>query len=219
MHALRKEAAKRVHHARSQKRSSMKRNPALQRRLTLAPEYQKDVAIQTMPESYIFEAVIEQLKKKRKAGMYADIQQETRKRIHEQDDFNQKKIGKMYLNYNAPDYLIEDHPGENKVPCKPLIAKVKADQSATGLTKEQCEHEVDQFFIDKWKKKEAVERRKRERRQKAQMKKYQLEKLMKNKMRILNTHDSFKDFGARADSVARSIQSSQMLIDDGPAAI
>ena len=78
----------------------------------------------------------------------------------------------MYLNYNAPDYLIEDHPGESKVPCKPLIVKVKEDKSATGYTKEQCEEEAEQFFNEKWKKKQAAERRKRERRQKAQMKKY-----------------------------------------------
>ena len=42
----------------------------------------------------------------------------------------------MYLNYDAPDYLIEDHPGEEKVPCKPLIMKVKADTGGIGLTKD-----------------------------------------------------------------------------------
>ena len=52
----------------------------------------------------------------------------------------------MYLNYDAPDYLIEDHPGEEKVPCKPLIMKVKADTGGIGLTKDQCVHEAEQYF-------------------------------------------------------------------------
>ena len=73
MHALRREAAKRVEAAK--KRSNFKvQNPTFRKRMSLNLTSRKEVAIQTMPESYIFEAVLEQLKKKRKAGMYADIQ-------------------------------------------------------------------------------------------------------------------------------------------------
>ena len=58
----------------------------------------------------------------------------------------------MYLNYNAPDYLIEDQPGESKVPCKPLIQKVKEDKSSVGLSGEQCMDEARIYFNEMCKK-------------------------------------------------------------------
>ena len=42
----------------------------------------------------------------------------------------------MYSNNKAPDYLVEDQPGESKAPCKPLIQKVKEDKSSVGLSGE-----------------------------------------------------------------------------------
>ena len=68
----------------------------------------------------------------------------------------------MYSKRKAPDYLIEDQPGESKVPCKPLIQKVKEDKSSVGLSGEQCMDEARIYFNEMCKKQEATERKKSE---------------------------------------------------------
>ena len=98
----------------------------------------------------------------------------------------------MYLEYDAPDYLIEDQPGESKVPCKPLIQKVKEDKSSVGLSGEQCMDEARMYFNEMIKKQEATARLKNDRKQKKLQKKIEKEKLMGDNMLILKDKNTIK---------------------------
>ena len=64
----------------------------------------------------------------------SNVDEELKKQLKEKQTFFSRQIAKMYANNKAPDYLVEDQPGEHKVPCKHLIQKVKEDTSSIGLS-------------------------------------------------------------------------------------
>ena len=53
--------------------------------------------------------------------MIEDVSKEVKYRRETLEDKHLDVIGKMYLGMDAPDYLVEDQPGESNIPCKPLI--------------------------------------------------------------------------------------------------
>ena len=59
--------------------------------------------------------------------MIEDESKEVKYRRETLEEKHLDVIGKMYLGMDAPDYLVEDQPGESNIPCKPLIQKVKDD--------------------------------------------------------------------------------------------
>ena len=156
---------------------------------------------------YVFKSVKDTVYKLRSKNIL-NINDETKKRLKENEGFFGRQISKMYSKRNAPDYLIEDQPGESKVPCKPLIQKVKEDKSSVGLSGDQCMDEARIFFNEMMKKKEANERFKKERKEKQKFKKLQKEKTINDKLQLIKDPNTIILYdqvsAARATSAGRS---------------
>ena len=137
-----------------------------------------------------------------------DVEDETKRRQKDNEAFFGRQFQKMYSNNQAPDYLVEDQPGELKVPCKPLLQKVKEDTSSCGLTGNQCLLEAERFFNEQRKKVEAAQRKRDEREMKAELKQMQLEKRIGERTTLIKGKNTVKlkdqMSAARATSAGRS---------------